>query len=842
MSEKNMTQKTVNETLSINGMNCTSCAQSIQSALRDLPFVNEATVQFATEEARVTYEPGPDHDQQVREAIRNAGYEVRDRSASDTVTLDLGGMSCASCAQSIEQALDLDGVLERDVSFGSESARVSFDPDRVQTADLEEAVREAGYEATVRDDSEPASTGDDELGAARSRMTWIWMLTIPVVLWMIPEMFFSSWFEQSVLNPIVFGTSLYDLGMVLLCAAAIAGPGRKTYASAMRSALNGTPNMDVLIALGSGASFVTGLYVVGAQLAAGTPHAAAVANYAGVGTMILAFHLTGRYIESKARGRASDAIRKLMEMEASTARVRRDGELHEVPVDRVRVGDVMVIRPGEKIPTDGVVVDGESQVDESMATGESMPVKKEEGDEVIGATINQQGLLEVEATKVGRDTFLSQVIEMVRRAQASRVPIQDFADRVTAVFVPVILVTALLATVTWLVVPGLMKIPARWASAFLPWINLSAGAVTLALFAGIAVLVIACPCALGLATPTALMVGTGKGAENGILIRNGEAIQAMKDVDTVVLDKTGTITEGRPTVTDRVPVGETSEETLIRLAAAVESGSEHPLGEAIVRDARDRNLSIPEVSGFTSVTGRGVRGTVDGQTVVVGSPALLEEEGVTPDDDTVEQFERLQRDGKTTMFVAGGDRVLGLIAVSDPVKPDAESALRELRGLGLDTVMLTGDNPETAEAVAAQVGIDRVRAEVMPDEKSEEIRRLQEEGRRVAMVGDGINDAPALTQAHVGMAIGTGTDIAIESGDIVLVNGDLSSVLSAIHLSRATFRKIRQNLFWAYAYNTIMIPAAFLGWLHPVIAEACMALSSITVVTNSNLLKRLKLD
>jgi Cu+-exporting ATPase len=501
---------------------------------------------------------------------------------------------------------------------------------------------------------------------------------------------------------------------------------------------------------------------------------------------------------------------------------------------------VMIVRPGEKIPTDGVVIEGQSAVDESMATGESMPVMKNAGDEVIGATVNQRGMLKVRATKVGQDTFLSQVIKLVEECQGSKVPIQEFADRVTSYFVPTVLGLACVALILWLVAPDSIKVVSLWAQPFLPWIDPNLGVATLAIFALVATLVIACPCALGLATPTALMVGSGMGAENGVLIRRGEAIQTLKNLDTVVFDKTGTITKGSPEVTDIVPAEGHTKEEVLRLAASVEVGSEHPLGEAILRRAKEENLELYKAEDFEAVTGRGVKakiGLSPQEFALVGNGKLMEDEDVdykSLEDD----LERLEGEAKTAMLVAVNGKIAGAVAVADPLKSDSVQAIRELEGMGLKTTMLTGDNRRTAEAIAKKVGISRVLAEVLPDQKVKEIQKLQENGEMVAMVGDGINDAPALTAANVGIAIGTGTDITIESADVTLVRGDLSSVVTAIKLSRKTFSKIKQNLFWAFFYNTIALPAAMLGLAHPVIAEIAMATSSVTVVTNANLLRR----
>jgi Cu+-exporting ATPase len=588
--------------------------------------------------------------------------------------------------------------------------------------------------------------------------------------------------------------------------------------------------MDVLIVMGTSVSFLTGF------AALFTP----VANYAGVAAMIMSFHLTGRFIETAAKGKASQAIKKLLELGAKTARIMIDTKEREVPVEAVRVGDTMVVRPGEKIPTDGVIVEGESSIDESMATGESMPVNRGPKDEVIGATVNQEGLLKIKATKVGKDTFLSQVIKMVEECQGSKVPIQEFADRVTSYFVPVVLAVAAVTFLVWLLFPNTLHPITVWASSFIPWVNPDLGVVTAAIFASVAVLVIACPCALGLATPTALMVGSGMGAENGILIRQGEAIQTLKDVSIIVFDKTGTVTRGKPEVTDIIPVNGTDREKLLYLAATVESGSEHPLGQAVINHVKKMSISPGKVEEFKAIRGKGIEATVRGRRVIIGSRNFIKESDIITE--TVEsELTKLESEAKTVMLVAVDGTLAGVLAMADTPKDDSTTAIKELASMGIETAMITGDNRLTAEAIAKRVGISRVLAEVLPDGKVDEIRRLQAEGGIVVMVGDGINDAPALKQANVGIAIGTGTDIAIEASDVTLVRGELSGVVSAVKLSKATFTKIRQNLFWAYIYNTIAIPAAILGFLHPVIAEAAMAMSSINVVTNANLLRFTKL-
>jgi Cu+-exporting ATPase len=617
--------------------------------------------------------------------------------------------------------------------------------------------------------------------------------------------------------------------MILLALPVLFWVGRRTYRSGLAAVLHGYANMDTLIALGTGASLLTGP----------ASFFCPVANYAGVSAMIMAFHLTGRYVEETAKGRASQAIRKLLELGAKTARVMRDGREVEVPIEEVQVGDVMVVRPGEKVPTDGVIVEGESAVDESMATGESMPVNKHPGDEVIGATINQEGLLKVEAARVGKDTFLAQVVKLVEECQGSKVPIQEFADRVTGVFVPVVIVIAVLTLAAWLLLPSGMA-SLVGAGSFLPWVDPNLGIATLAIVSTVAVLVIACPCALGLATPTALMVGSGMGAEHGILIRSGEAIQTLKDIKIVIFDKTGTITKGRPEVTDVVAVNGFDESALLYACACAERGSEHPLGRAIVERAEADGLALAEPREFQAVRGKGVMASVNGARVLVGSRRLMQEHGINPAP-LEETLRQLEEEAKTAMLVAVDGELAGAIAVADTLKDDSLSAIRELRRMGLETVMITGDNQRTGEAIARRVGIDHVLAEVLPDGKVAEVQKLQEQFGLVAFVGDGINDAPALTQSNVGLAIGTGTDIAIEASDVTLVRGELTGVVEAINLSRATFRKIKQNLFWAFFYNVVMIPLAIIGWMHPVLAEIAMATSSITVVTNANTLRRVEI-
>ncbi|MEJ2482458.1 MAG: heavy metal translocating P-type ATPase [Gemmatimonadota bacterium] len=746
------------------------------------------------------------------------------------------GMHCGACSAAVERSLNRIEGVEASVSLPAESATVRIYDEGVNFEQLAGEVEAAGFRLVRRDSAGDRAERERErlqreagrVRAAKQKMIVAWSLTIPIMLWMIPEMGFG------VLWPTPL---LFELGLLLLALPVVAGPGGDTLRSGVAALSRRSPNMDSLIALGSGAAVITGLFAVAHRFGFGPQ----IMNYAGVGAMIMAIHLTGRFVETKARGRTSAAIQKLLALEPRTARVERDGVELELPIAEVRVGDVMVVRPGEKIPTDGVVVEGASAVDESLATGESIPVDKEPGDPVIGATINRQGSLRVRATGIGEDTFLAGVVRMVEQAQGSKVPIQEFADRVTAVFVPVVLTIATLTLLAWLGFPDAFRSVAERAAAFLPWVHPDLGRVSLAVFAGLAVLVIACPCALGLATPTALMVGTGMGAENGVLIRDGAAIQVLESADVIVFDKTGTVTRGTPELTAVRPAPGVEESELLGLAATLEDRSEHPLGAAIVAAARDRRIDLPAATSFEAVPGMGVVGEAAGRKIQVGSRRLLARNAIATDD-LADEAERLEDSGQTVMFVAIDGRPAGLIAVADQVKPDSREAIDLLHGMGLETVLLTGDNARTAAAVGTAVGIQDVRAGLLPGDKVEAIREIQDSGRTVAMVGDGINDAPSLIRADVGIAIGTGTDIAIESADMIVVQGNLMGVVKAVRLSRATFRKIRQNLVWAYFYNTIALPIAVLGLLHPILAEAAMAGSSVTVVANANSLRKARLE
>ncbi len=732
------------------------------------------------------------------------------------------GMSCASCAASVESMLgSLDGVSKAQVNFATEKVSVYYDASQVGEAQLVDTVSRIGYELITEETAEAEGGETEEERAVRSAWRKLLVsasLAGAVMVLMVVHMF---------ITPVPGYLAIVSI----LGAPVVFGVGRHVHVTAFKSLKAGRPNMDVLVSLGSLPPFIIGL----------SGFFLPVQTFIEMATAIMTFHLIGKYLEVRAKGRASDAIRKLVQMGAKTARVLVDGEEQEVEVKELAVGDVMIVRPGEKIPTDGVILSGESLVDESMATGESVPVEKGEGDELIGATINKTGPMQVRVTKVGKDTFLSQVIQMVEEAQGTKVPIQEFADRVTGYFVPVIMALTALTFTSFLVFPEFHTGIMEWGAQFLPWVNPELTPLTLAFITATAVLVIACPCALGLGTPTALMVGSGVGAEKGILIRNGEAVQTLKEVQAIAFDKTGTITAGTPAVTDLAPASNTNatdaEQELLKTAAALENGSEHPLAQAIVSEAKDRGIGFSAVEGFQSTTGRGVSGTVDGALVRIGNREFMREAGLDISG-LEEQLEAFEDEAKTAMIVAADDRVLGAIAVADPVKDDSVAAIRHLNEAGIATVMITGDNQRTAEAIARKVGVSHVVAGVMPDGKVEEMKRLQQQYGTVAMVGDGINDAPALKQANVGVAIGTGTDIAIEAADVTLVRGDLTALVSAVRLSAAIFRKIKENYIWAWAYNAVAVPIAMFGLLHPMIGAAAMSISSLNVVYNSLRLKK----
>ncbi|OGG15817.1 hypothetical protein A3D78_04305 [Candidatus Gottesmanbacteria bacterium RIFCSPHIGHO2_02_FULL_39_14] len=766
------------------------------------------------------------------------------------LTLDIIGMHCASCVKLVERALKkVSGVANVSVNLATNKAYLETEKE-IDLSLAKKEVEAVGYGIKDKNDSNKEEDPSIvEMEKARRRMWLAWSVAIPIAIWMLFEMFGGYWPDML----------LYNLGITLLSTIPLFLPGIETLKTGFKALTRRTANMDTLIALGTTIAFATGPL----GLILNYFNLPGIDNYAGVGAMIMAFHLTGRYVEAKARGRASQAIRRLLELGAKSARIIVNGQEKEVPVENLRLNDIMIVRPGEKIPTDGSIIEGQSAVDESMATGESLPITKNTGDKVLGATVNMEGLLKIKVAKIGEDTFLSQVIKLVSEAQGSRIPIQEFADRVTSVFVPIILILTIATITLWLAFPQSFSNLSNVFRPILPWMTgqMFSSPLSQALFAAISVLVIACPCALGLATPTALMVASGLGAENGILIRHGAALQTMKDIKAVILDKTGTITKGKPEVTDVIARSETTKsppkrdpaeagqsssgsprfarDDILQIAASAESGSEHPLGQAIVVKSRQNKLQLFPPKNFKAISGGGVTAVVDGKNIIIGTVKLLQEEKVNLHLLNQNNITSLEKQGKTVVHLSIDKKYQGSIAIADTVKEDSQSAIASLIRQGFAVFMITGDNQSTAEAIASQVGIpkENVLAHVLPQDKVVKVKELQKKFP-VAFVGDGINDAPALAQANVGIAMGTGTDIAIESGDIILVRGQLSLLVSAIKLSKAAFAKIVQNLFWAFFYNVVAIPLAFIGLLHPIIAEIAMATSSITVVGNANLLRR----
>lgn len=748
-------------------------------------------------------------------------------------TFQIDGMHCAGCVNSVQKALNnMDGVSRAEVNLANETALVEFDESLIEVSDLVKVVADSGYTLIKKKSEshdqlkEKREREHKKLDSARSKMVRSWVVTVPVMIWMLLEMVGGIHLTSML---------IMELFMTVAAIYVIFFPGMETVKSAWKSSLNLSPNMDVLITIGTVASLSTGFMAIGGQLGLMQFD---MHSFAGIGAMIMAFHLTGRYIETKAKGHASDAITKLLTLEATTARVIRNGKESEIPVSDLKVGDVMIVRPGEKVPADGVIVDGSSTLNEAMITGESMPVMKEKGDNVTGGTVNEEGSIRVKAEKIGEDTFLKHVIRMVEEAQGTRVPVQELADRITAIFVPVILGVALLTFAIWMIFPEIMNPILVWAEAWVPWVQTDATVFGKAFFASLAVLVIACPCALGLATPTALMVGTGLGAENGILIRKGEAIQLLTEVTHIVFDKTGTITEGKPKVTGVELFEDFDKDELIMLAASVENLSEHPISRAIADYAGEKNIDQKETENFRSYSGKGVGGEIGKNMVLVGNTRLMEELEIDLPAEKKEKAETIEEKGNTVVYVSVDGKIVALISVADTIKPDSVDAIKTLRKMGFETMILTGDNERVAKAIADEAGIDNVIAGVLPDDKADAIRKLQEKGAKVMMVGDGVNDAPALATADVGVALGTGTDIAIESGSIVIMDGKLTAVIKAINLGENTFKKIKQNLFWAFIYNIVMIPVAIIGLMHPVLAEAAMAVSSVSVIGNSKRLQK----
>jgi Cu+-exporting ATPase len=832
-------------TMPVIGMTCANCAATIERNAKKVDGVSDAVVNFGNEKVTVTFDPALTTPQAVIERIERAGYQV----PVATIELPITGMTCANCVSTVERTLNkkVPGILEANVNFATEKATVKYVPGTVTRADMVAAIERAGYGVVQVDsetelvDAEKAAREQEIRDQTRKLLVGV-VFTLPLFLLSMARDFglVGMWAHAPWVNILSW----------LLATPVQFYTGWDYYVGGYKSLRNKSANMDVLVALGSSVAYFYSIVVMTGLLGGHV--------YFETSAAIITLIKVGKLLEARAKGKTSEAIKALMGLQAKTARVERNGQEIDIPTDQVQVGDIVIVRPGEKIPVDGVVVSGRSAVDEALLTGESLPVDKKPGDEVIGATLNKQGLLKFEATKVGRETALAQIVRLVEEAQGSKAPIQALADKVSAIFVPAVITLAVLTFVVWLA---------------------SGAGFTPALVRLVAVLVIACPCALGLATPTAIVVGMGKGAGQGILFRSSAALEQAHALQAIVLDKTGTITKGEPAVTDIV-VGElwsvasggqqstvdssesatSGEKTfslqpsafILQLAASVERGSEHPLGEAIVRAAQEQGLTLSEPAGFEAITGHGVAAEVDGRKVLLGNRRLMEREQVSLNG-LGDKVTELQNQAKTAMWVAVDGQAAAIIGIADTIKEGSPEAVAALKEMGLQVVMMTGDNQATAAAIAAEVGIDRVLAEVLPGDKSANVAKLQEEGLVTAMVGDGINDAPALAQADVGIAIGTGADVAMETAGITLISGDLRGVVRAIRLSRATMRTIKENLFWAFAYNVVLIPVAagalavfpnlpiYLRELHPIAAAFAMAFSSVTVVTNSLRLRGVKI-
>jgi Cu+-exporting ATPase len=807
--------------LEITGMTCAACSVAVERSVQKLNGVTAATVNPATEKLTVHYDESLVDESDLKTSIESAGYGVAEAPAFKTVVIPVQGMTCASCAAAIERALHkLSGVHEASVNLATERATVSYEPDIVRLSAIKQAITAAGY--TPLDVEASASSVDDDAERKSRETRSLWqrftlaaVVSVPLLyLAMGPMIPWLGWRIPPWLSPMQFPLRYALVEIALVIPAIIAG--FRFYTVGFKAIWHRAPNMDSLIAMGTSAAILYSVYSTW-RIAMGSFSAVEELYFETAG-VILTLILLGKSLESVSKGRTSQAIKKLMGLAPKTAIVIQGDNEVELPVAEVETGDLIRVRPGEKVPVDGVVESGATSIDESMLTGESIPIEKRVGDSVVGASINGNGSITFRATRVGADTVLARIVKLVEDAQGSKAPIARLADVVSGYFVPIVFAIGVLSGAAWLI--------AGRGSVF-------------ALTTFISVLTIACPCALGLATPTAIMVGTGKGAEYGVLIKGGAALEMAQQVQTVIFDKTGTITEGKPAVTDVVTTADADRSTVLLLAASAEKDSEHPLGAAIVRAAQDEKLDLLPVRTFVSVPGRGIEATIGESTLLLGNAAFMTEHAVDTAD-VRQAVDRFATDGKTPMFIVRDSVLIGVIAVADVVKPNSARAIDTLHGMGIEVAMITGDNRRTADAIARQVGIDRVLAEVLPQDKALEVKKLQADGRRVAMVGDGINDAPALAQADVGIAIGNGTDVAIESADIVLMKSDLMDVATAIQLSKATIRNIRQNLFWAFAYNTLGIPIAagllyaFGGpRLNPMIGAAAMSLSSVSVLTNA---------
>ncbi|KIZ28198.1 heavy metal translocating P-type ATPase [Bacillus cereus] len=796
--------------LQISGMTCAACANRIEKGLKKVEGVHEANVNFALEKTKIMYDSTKTNPQQFKEKVESLGYGI----VSDKAEFTVSGMTCAACANRVEKRLNkLDGVNKATVNFALESATVDFNPDEVNVNEMKSTITKLGYKLEVKPDDQDASTDHrlQEIERQKKKFIISFILSFPLLWAMVSHFSFTSfiYLPDMLMNPWVQLALATPVQFII---------GGQFYVGAYKALRNKSANMDVLVALGTSAAYFYSVYL-SIQSIGSSKHMTDL--YFETSAVLITLIILGKLFEAKAKGRSSEAIKKLMGLQAKTATVVRDGTEIKILIEEVVAGDIVYVKPGEKIPVDGEIVEGKSAIDESMLTGESIPVDKSIGDVVIGSTINKNGFLKVKATKVGRDTALAQIIKVVEEAQGSKAPIQRVADQISGIFVPVVVVIAIITFAVWM-------------------IFVTPGDFGGALEKMIAVLVIACPCALGLATPTSIMAGSGRSAEYGILFKGGEHLEATHRLDTVILDKTGTVTNGKPVLTDVIVADGFNENELLRLVGAAERNSEHPLAEAIVEGIKEKKIDIPSSETFEAIPGFGIESVVEGKHLLIGTRRLMKKFNIDIEE-VSKSMEALEREGKTAMLIAIDKEYAGIVAVADTVKDTSKAAIARLKKMGLDVVMITGDNTQTAQAIAKQVGIDHVIAEVLPEGKAEEVKKLQTNGKKVAMVGDGINDAPALATANIGMAIGTGTDVAMEAADITLIRGDLNSIADAIFMSKMTIRNIKQNLFWALAYNALGIPIAALGFLAPWVAGAAMAFSSVSVVLNALRLQRVKL-
>ena len=800
----------MNNKFKIGGMSCSACANRIEKTVSKMEGIKDANVNFATETLTVNYDDKVITKADIEQQVEKIGFKIEKNIQSHTYKIE--GMHCSACASRVEKVTKkIPGVENSVVNFATEKLFISYDADSINFGDIKSKVENAGFKLIREDEQKIEEKKLDEQGKMLWRLILSLIFAVPLLTITMGHMVGMP--LPKIIDPMMNPLNFAIIQLVLTIPVMIIG--YKFYYIGYKNLFKLSPNMDSLIAIGTSAAFIYSLY--GTYKIYSGDGSYAMSLYYEAAVTILALITLGKYLEAISKGKTSQAIKKLMGLAPKTATIVREGKELVIPIDEVIVGDIVIVKPGEKLPVDGEVIEGTTSVDEAMLTGESIPVEKTVGSKVIGASINKTGFIKYKATKVGKDTALSQIIKLVEDAQGSKAPIAKMADIISAYFVPIVIGLAILASIGWLIAG-------------------ESGVFALTIF--ISVLVIACPCALGLATPTAIMVGTGKGAEYGVLIKGGEALEVTHQIDTIVFDKTGTITEGKPIVTDIITTT-ISEDELLAIAASSEKGSEHPLGEAIVKGAEERNIKFKDISNFKAIPGHGIQVEIEGKIVLLGNKKLMNENSIDIGNLGVKS-DKLANEGKTPMYIAINNKLEGIIAVADTVKPSSKEAIENLHKMGIKVAMITGDNKKTADAIAKQVGIDIVLAEVLPEDKANEVKKLQEKGSKVAMVGDGINDAPALAQADIGIAIGTGTDVAIESANIVLMKGDLKDVATAIKLSKATIRNIKQNLFWAFGYNVLGIPVA-MGVLHifggpllnPMIGAAAMSLSSVSVLTNA---------